>query len=224
MLTAVIGLAAAAGFTLALAALQAPVLMAREKNGPVSIVNDILGGSEGLSPGGALRLEMAPEKKPAAKASPKAAAKHVSAGAAATSPVRMQSGTAQENSGFITALLEKRSASVGDLVDSLLLFKKKTLAGRKFDEKVRELRRLGVVTPRMEINCRGRLTKGFASLLYYRAMGIGGGVVTKLVGESARNCHHELVYIGVMPDSSERDGMSGTELVSLMKNANEYRE
>lgn len=125
-------------------------------------------------------------------------------------------------SSTVFTLMEKKSASVADLIDTLLIFKNIDAAKLSFDDKVKTLRDAKVIGGRVKINGERPLTKGFASLLFHGAMELKGGLTVRLTGRSQRNCLQDMIYLKIMPDSSAKDKMSGPELVSLLQRAKEY--
>ncbi|MEZ7892378.1 MAG: hypothetical protein QMC67_11575 [Candidatus Wallbacteria bacterium] len=121
----------------------------------------------------------------------------------------------------VFVLMEKKQAVVTDLLDVLLLFKNIPLEEKNTDQKISALRNLGIIKPDMTIDPKLEVRKGFAALLFYNAMGLKGGLTLRIAGPSTRNCFRELVYEKIMPESSERDKMTGPELVSLLQKAKE---
>ncbi|EKD69618.1 MAG: hypothetical protein ACD_47C00060G0003 [uncultured bacterium] len=125
-------------------------------------------------------------------------------------------------SSIVFTLMEKKVASVNDLIDTLLIFKNISIEKLSLDEKVKILRDAKVIGGRVKINGEGLLNKGFAALLFHGALNLRGGLTLRLTGRSQRNCLQDMIYLKIMPDSSAKDKMSGPELVSLLQRAKEF--
>lgn len=127
-------------------------------------------------------------------------------------------------SSSVFTLMEKKRATVSDLIDVLMIFKNKSIDKLSVEQKIRILRDIDVIGGRTMIDDRKPLTKGFAALLFHRALNMKGGAVIKLTGRSQRNCLQDMAYYKIMPESSAKDVMSGPDLVSLLQRAKEYSE
>jgi len=122
----------------------------------------------------------------------------------------------------VFVLMEKKQASVADLIDTLLIFKGKNAGKISADEKIKLLTELNIITGSTKIYPEKNLNKGFAALLFHRAMDLKGGAMIGLAGRSRRSCLQDMIYLKIMPDSSEKNSMSGPELISLLTKAKEY--
>ncbi|HOD39449.1 MAG TPA: hypothetical protein PKW98_03280 [Candidatus Wallbacteria bacterium] len=127
-------------------------------------------------------------------------------------------------SSSVFTLMEKKQATVSDLIDVLMIFKNKSIDKLSVEQKIRVLRDIKVIGERTMINDKKPLTRGFAALLFHRALNMKGGAIIKLTGRSQRNCLQDMAYYKVMPESSAKDVMSGPDLVSLLQRAKEYNE
>ena len=136
-----------------------------------------------------------------------------------TAETQIKKSGKETGAAVIFVLMEKKQAVVTDLIDTLLLFKNLPLENKTTEQKITDLRNLGIIKPEMTIDPKLEVRKGFASLLFYNAMGLKGGLSLRIAGPSTRNCFRELVYEKIMPESSERDKMTGPELVSLLQKA-----
>lgn len=124
---------------------------------------------------------------------------------------------------YIFALMEKKSAFVEDLLDVLCIFRNKSPEGLSVDDKVKYLKEAKIIPERVQIYPKDLLRKGFTAMLFHRALGLRGGLVIRIAGTSTRNCLRELIYQGIMSESSDRDKMSGPELLSVIYKAKEYQ-
>jgi hypothetical protein len=66
------------------------------------------------------------------------------------------------------------------------------------------------------------LRKGFASLLFVRALGIGGGWNARLFGFGPRAAFKELEFLEMVPPIGPGDLMTGAELISLFRLAQDH--
>lgn len=124
----------------------------------------------------------------------------------------------------IFILMEKKQATVGDLLDTLLIYKGIPLENLSYEEKTAKLKSMGIIPGRTVITPETHLHKGFAALLYYRALGVKGGLWLRMSGTGSRNCLREMIFEGIMPESSEWDLMTGPELMALMSKAKAYEK
>jgi len=131
--------------------------------------------------------------------------------------------TKETGAACIFTLMEKKQATVEDLLDVLLIFKNKSPEGLAVDDKVKFLKDAKIVPERTQIYPKDLLRKGFAAMLFHRALGLRGGLIIRMAGTSTRNCLRELIYQGVMSEASERDKMSGPELLSVIYKAKQYQ-
>lgn len=67
------------------------------------------------------------------------------------------------------------------------------------------------------------LRKGVAAYLFYKALGIKGGIALHLLGPSERYAFKELVFRGMMSPGHVNDLVSGDEMVLLMNQAFHYK-
>lgn len=121
-------------------------------------------------------------------------------------------------------LMEKKHALVEDLLDTVLIFKNVSVEGMTIDEKVSKLKGMGIIPARTQIFPQDVLRKGFAAMIFHRALELRGGLVIRIAGTSCRNCLRELAYLGIMAECSERDKVTGPELVGLLQKAKDHRE
>lgn len=66
------------------------------------------------------------------------------------------------------------------------------------------------------------LKKGFASLLFARALGLKGGWAARVAGMGPRLAYKELEFLDLVPPMGPRDIMTGSELFGLMRNAQDW--
>lgn len=64
--------------------------------------------------------------------------------------------------------------------------------------------------------------RGVVATAVCRVCGIEGGVIMRLVGPAPRYALRELVYQGIMVDSSEQQAISGTEFLGVVSKAQDY--
>ena len=66
--------------------------------------------------------------------------------------------------------------------------------------------------------------RGHVAYMVCKALGIRGGLTTRIFGISERYGFRECVYLGLMPEGSQWDKVSGSELVGIMAHAADYQE
>lgn len=64
--------------------------------------------------------------------------------------------------------------------------------------------------------------KGFAAMLFARGMKLKGGWAGRVFGVRRRYGYKELEFLNMLPPMGERDPLTGSELFSLLRNAQDY--
>ena len=66
------------------------------------------------------------------------------------------------------------------------------------------------------------LRKGLAAYIFYKALGLKGGIIIRVFGSTQRYALKELAYQGIMPSGNVNDIVSGDELISTLTRAANY--
>jgi len=64
---------------------------------------------------------------------------------------------------------------------------------------------------------------GMISVAVCRMLDISGGVTMSILGPSPRYATRELVYLGILPDRSPNQAMTGVEFMDLLRKVESYR-
>ena len=80
----------------------------------------------------------------------------------------------------------------------------------------------GYLTGRDSYDPGRRLQKGFAALLFVRAMKLRGGLSARILGWGRLTAYRELEFRELVPPYGAANPMTGAELVSLYRLADEY--
>lgn len=126
---------------------------------------------------------------------------------------------------YVIQLLPKRFVYRYDAAKSIVILMGVDDEYISLDSQVTYLKEKGFLPKRLEetFDPIPPLRKGVAAYIFYKALGIKGGIALHLFGPSERYALKELVYQGMMSPGHVNDIMSGEELVMLMNQAARYR-
>jgi len=93
-----------------------------------------------------------------------------------------------------------------------------------FSERIEKLASRGVVDKSWSFNADGTLTRGRMANMVCRACRIQGGWMMRLAGPTDRYCLRELMYKGIVINSSQSGEVSGAEFVAVLTRAKSYIE
>lgn len=125
---------------------------------------------------------------------------------------------------FLRGLQGRPSVSRADVLLAAALFSDD--AGWKHDSAwaLEAARQRGLVRGDQAQDLEGRATRGYACSVFARALGLRGGVMMRLTGQSGRYAHRELRLHGLIPDGPSHLVLTGDELVGLLDGATKLRE
>ncbi|MDB4303269.1 hypothetical protein N9934_00575 [Desulfosarcina sp.] len=92
------------------------------------------------------------------------------------------------------------------------------------DDQVAYLMSSGIIPQRFHDNFKldEPLRKGLAAYMFSKAIGLKGGIITRIFGMSERYAVQELVFQGVMYPGNVKDILNGKELVLLLSESTNY--
>jgi hypothetical protein len=85
-----------------------------------------------------------------------------------------------------------------------------------------KVRAAGLLKPNDYYTPTAELKKGFAAMLFARGMRLDGGWAGRVFGMKKRYGYKELEFLNMVPPMGERDPMTGNELLSLLRNAQDH--
>lgn len=84
------------------------------------------------------------------------------------------------------------------------------------------VRAAGLLSDGEAYDPKAQAQKGFAAILFARAMKLKGGWAGRVFGVRRRYGYKELEFLNMLPPMGERDPMTGAELFSLLRNAQDH--
>jgi hypothetical protein len=132
-------------------------------------------------------------------------------------------GTAEQELDFWDELATRRVVTNNDALHGLLLLEgaadvTEGYAGRLELAHQRGWLSAGAAPPANE-----SATVGLVSTAVCDILDIEGGLLMRLVGGTPRYCTREVVYLGIVPDRTENQSLSGLEFVDLVRRAAELK-
>ena len=126
------------------------------------------------------------------------------------------------NAGYFNELLT-REANNSDGVNVIMYLMK--LEDRIGDHKdnVALLKEKGIIRDREIVKANVPLRRGLLAYWLVRALDIQGGVIMRWTGRGYRYAYRECVFLELMAEGSEKQNMTGPELVSVLARARNYQ-
>jgi hypothetical protein len=124
---------------------------------------------------------------------------------------------------FWHTLATKSVCSNDDAFHALLLDFDGTDPNATYDARVEALKQRGFVGGGFNRPANEGVMRGTIAVALCKAAGIKGGVTMHLFGLNGRYCLRELVYMGLLPPSSEFQTFSGVELVGVIGRFEDYQ-
>ncbi|HUB25286.1 MAG TPA: hypothetical protein VL992_07630 [Tepidisphaeraceae bacterium] len=124
---------------------------------------------------------------------------------------------------FWHTLATKSVCSNNDAFHALLLDIDGTDPNPDYAARVAALKQRGLVLGWFNRPANEGVTRGTVAVAICKAAGIKGGVTMRLFGPNERYCLRELVYMNLLPPSSENQTFSGVELVGVIGRFEDYQ-
>ena len=124
---------------------------------------------------------------------------------------------------FWHTLATKSVCSNNDAFHALLLDLDGTDPNADYDARVAALKKRGLVVGMFNRPANEGVTRGTIAVALCKAANIKGGVNMRLLGPTGRYCLRELVYMNLLPPSSEYQTFSGVELVGVIGRFEDYQ-
>lgn len=123
---------------------------------------------------------------------------------------------------FWHTLAGKTVCSNNDAFHALLLDFDGTDPNPDYDSRVKALKARGLVLGWFNQPANQAVSRGVVAVALCKEANIGGGVTMHLIGPNERYCLRELVYMNLLPASSENQTFSGLEMVGVIGRFEDY--
>jgi len=136
--------------------------------------------------------------------------------------VLAQSAALADNA-FYRVLAAKPNATFEDAVRAFLELNVDTDATKiPFEKQASVLADMKIIRPGWAEDAQAKFTRGRAAYMICRTCGIKGGLSMAILGTTERYAFRECVFIGVWEGGTQRDYMTGGELVGVLKWTADY--
>jgi len=130
----------------------------------------------------------------------------------------------ESRTAYLRRIFEKDRASYGDACRAVLSLVKSEHSDAAHAAIVGELSGSGVVLADWGLQESSLLTKGTLAYMVCRALGIQGGVTTRLFGLNRRYALRECIYLRLMSRGTTDEYVTGRELIDVITNATVHKE
>ena len=121
---------------------------------------------------------------------------------------------------FLAQLDKATIVTNDDALHGLFLFQRGEDPFETFEQRAEEARRLGWIPLKGDFPpANESATVGMVSVALSRITGVRGGLTMRLVGPTPRAATREMIYMGVIPDRTENQAMTGPEFVEFLGRA-----
>jgi hypothetical protein len=124
----------------------------------------------------------------------------------------------------VRRLYEKDRATAADGLRALLAFASDDAVPAGFDAVRQALEGRGLIEASWALKEGDLLTKGQLAYALCKALGIRGGLMTRVFGMSRRYALRECAHLSLMPAGIATDPVSGRELIDAIARAELHRE
>lgn len=118
---------------------------------------------------------------------------------------------------LIKSLDGKHRATVADGVKVVALIAGVSTGKESYKQAHRALVRATVIDPEDATDAPAPLTRGLAAYMFFRAMSMKGGWISRIFGPTTRYAYKHFVAIGLLPEDGEGSPMTGDDLIALLK-------
>ncbi len=124
---------------------------------------------------------------------------------------------------FWHTLASDRICSNDEAFHGLLLYLEKADQAKNYQERVKLLQDLGMLSSDFNGKPNEAVTRGVVAVAVVKVLEIKGGIFLHLFNKSERYATRELVYEGVFPPSTQNQIFSGSEFVGIIGRIEDYQ-
>ena len=117
---------------------------------------------------------------------------------------------------FIEHVSEQRIISTNDALHGLFLLTDGNDAAGNYEERLVESKRRGWLPKNADPLANESMEVGFAAMAGCTILGEKGGPTMRVWGPSPRYCTRELVFLGILPERTEYQSLSGLEFIDFL--------
>ncbi len=117
---------------------------------------------------------------------------------------------------FIEHVSEQRIISTNDALHGLYLLTDGDDTAANYQERLAEAKRRGWLPENADPPANESMEVGFAAMAGCAILGEKGGLTMRVFGPSPRYCTRELVFLGILPERTEHQSLSGLEFIDFL--------
>ncbi|QNN23446.1 hypothetical protein HED60_14565 [Planctomycetales bacterium ZRK34] len=125
---------------------------------------------------------------------------------------------------FWHGLADKPITSNDEALHGLILLAEGKDAAQSYDQRIQWLKQRNWIEGSFDRPADEAVTRGTVARVMCHILGIDGGLTMRVLGAHPRYATRELVYLNILPPSSEQQGMSGIQFMGMVSRAEAYKE
>jgi hypothetical protein len=129
----------------------------------------------------------------------------------------------ESRTAYVRRIFQKDRCSFGDVCRIVLSLAKGEHTDAPFSEVQKDLAQRGILAGDWGLEEPVAVTKGTLAYMLCQALGIKGGVVTRICGMSRRYAFRECVYTGLLRGKTDMEYVTGRELIDALAEAETYQ-
>jgi hypothetical protein len=130
----------------------------------------------------------------------------------------------ESRTAYVRRIFQKDRCSFGDVCRIVLSLAKGEHTDAAFAEVQKDLVQRGILEEGGGLEEPVAVTKGTLAYMLCQALGIKGGLVTRLFGMSRRYAFRECVYAGLLRGKTDMEYVTGRELIDALADAETYQQ
>jgi hypothetical protein len=125
---------------------------------------------------------------------------------------------------FWHGLTDKPVTSNNEALHGLILLAEGSDPNQSYAERIQWLKQRNWIDGRFDRPAEEAVTRGTVARVLCHILDINGGLTMRVLGAHPRYATRELVYLDILPPSSDQQGLSGIQFVGLISRAEAFKE
>ena len=139
-------------------------------------------------------------------------------------PVNYSADDVDAEMNFWHGLTDQPVTSNDEALHGLILLSEGTDPNKSYDERIQWLKARNWIDGSFDRPANEAATRGTVARILCGVLDIDGGLTMRVIGPQARYATRELVYLEILPPSSDQQALSGIQFVGLISRAEAFKE